>query len=99
MENFGKFMFALLVLVVGSVINSFVIYKLWLWILVPVFALTPLTMGASFGLSVIVSFLKQRVDNKEPGADETDKIVKLLITVIVTAGAYLLFGWIASMMI
>lgn len=100
MENFGKFMFAVFTVTIGMIINSFVIYKLWLWIAVPVFKISPITLGSAFGISVIVSFLTQRTDTKkDENLNNTDKITKLLITNIVIAIVYLFVGWIASMVI
>lgn len=98
METLGKISYGLIVMAVGSLVNAFVIQKLWTWILMPVLGLTPITMGTAFGLSVVVAFFRaKKTDNKEE--DAIEKITKALVWGFINAGFYLLIGWIASMFV
>ena len=95
MEDLGKFSYGLIVMTIGSIVNAFVIQKLWTWILIPVLGLNPITIGSAFGISVVVSFFREKKpnDKKEYGVKE---LTILLGWVLGNAIFYLLIGWIAS---
>ena len=98
METLGKISYGLIVIAVGSLVNAFVVQKLWTWILIPVLDLPNISMGAAFGLSVVVAFFRaKKTDDKDE--DAIEETTKVLIWVFLNAGFYLLIGWVASMFV
>lgn len=90
MENFGKFVAGIIVVVLVSIMASFVVMKLYGWILVPIYGISTITMGQAYGLGVIISLVKAKVD------DEPSKFSDDIIKAVVFYACMLLLGWIAS---
>jgi hypothetical protein len=108
-EKFGNiinFTFALITLVVGVIIKSYLIGTLYYWFVVPLYDLDPLTMAQAFGLSVFVSFLtykfKSRMErtwdmkNKLDVEERLTNIIKSFLNIIFIGGFFLLMGWIGT---
>lgn len=85
----------LIALVVGCVLNGFVLAKLWGWFVVPVFHLPTLGAAQAIGLSFIV-----RVFNgASPTERKTDEkfsalVAKLVVVSVGTPLVSLFFGWV-----
>lgn len=99
MENLGKLFYGLIVILIGSIVNAYVISKLWVWILVPSFELPEITMGMAFGLSVIIGFFRGKSSKSDEDEDVVEKLTKSIVWVFINGAFYLLIGWIAGMFI
>ena len=111
-EKFGNiinFTFALITLVVGVIIRSYLIGTLYYWFVVPLYDLDPLTMAQAFGLSVFISFLtysgKSRMERtwEEQNELDVEERIKYSITIFINMlminAFYLLMGWIGTQFI
>lgn len=99
METLGKVTFGVIVLVIGAIVNAFVIQKLWQWILMPVLDLPDITLSAAFGLSIVAGFLRSGTQSKKRKGTMISQLTEALVNVLVNAGFYLLLGWVASWVI
>jgi len=102
MENLGKAFYALIVLVVGVLASSYVLLKLWGWIITPTFGVEELTIAQAFGLSVVVGYLKfgKKVKDKSEEHDNFTSILsKALGRILLSSSLFLLIGWVASLFI
>ena len=108
-EKFGNiinFTFALITLVVGVIIKSYLIGTLYYWFVVPLYDLDPLTMAQAFGLSVFVSFLtysfKSRMEktwdmkNKLDVEERIGYTITVFFNMLLINGFYLFIGWIGT---
>lgn len=57
MENFGKFMSVVILLVLTPIVNGFVLVKLWSWFIVSTFSVNPLRIPEAIGIMTILGFL------------------------------------------
>lgn len=95
MENFGKFCFALLAIVLTSIYGGFVFSKLWLWIIVPITQLRTLSVYESVGIMFFVGcFIKVTQKEEESSSKGWEKFVELILKAIVMYSMYLLIGYI-----
>jgi len=96
MENFGKFMTIVIVMITAPLINGFVFIKLWHWFVVPTFGLGELRLIEAIGLVALISFINAKKTNKQ----ETDFWVGLIESIaymVLLACFTLFFGWIISL--
>jgi hypothetical protein len=111
-EKFGNiinFTFALVTLVVGVIIRSYLIGTLYYWFVVPLYDLDPLTMAQAFGLSVFISFLtysgKSRMERTWEEQNELDVegrigyTITVFFNMLLINGFYLFMGWIGTQFI
>lgn len=47
---------------ISAILNGWILTKLWLWFIVPLFDLGPLRIPYAIGLSIVVSFLTHQID-------------------------------------
>ena len=99
MENLGKLFYGLIAIVIVSIVNAYVLSKLWAWILVPSFNLPEITMGVAFGLSVFIAFFRTKNSKTDEEDDVVEKLTKTIAWVLINGATYLLIGWIAGMFI
>jgi len=91
MGNFGKFIAIMLGIIISSIINGFVITKLWAWFVVPTFEANPLRIIEAIGLMFLVNHIKAKRD-KEHNKDKfweqfvADAIYLILISVFALLG-------------
>lgn len=78
-----------LLIIYSAIVHGWVLSKLWLWFLVPIFGLQPLNITQAIGISIIVGFLTHQVDIKK-GKDDKVKLFLVLINPFII----LLFGYI-----
>lgn len=101
MEYLGKFFFIVIAMVISSIIGAFVLLKLWMWFVFPVFIVPALTIWQAMGISFFIGYLKIDLTKNSDDNDDslTDRIAHILITVIVYAALVLGLGWILSCII
>jgi 3-methyladenine DNA glycosylase AlkD len=97
MEIIGKFVSGLVLFLIGVCINSFVLVKLWNWIITPLFGLDELVMGTAFALIVITAFFKPvNLNEDKEGLELLEKLLKRVSFVIMKAIIFLGMGWLAT---
>lgn len=98
MENFGKFMAIVLILIINPIVGGFVLSKLWLWFIVPIFQMEPLRVVEAIGILLIIGFLKFKRDKVEEALNQNfwAALGEDFIYALLTAGMFFLFGWIVS---
>ena len=100
METVGKFTTSLLIIVLGVAVQSFVFMKLSGWILTPIFQLPELSLGQSFAVSVVTSFLiPKNSKEKDTGKTPFENLIIGLTKSIFICLLFLLMGWIATFFI
>ena len=87
---------ALVLIPVTSILNGWVLTKLWGWFVVPVFGLPALSIAPAIGLSIIVGYLTIHA-NKSNDSSSNDGVGLALFKAISTPLLYLFFGWIVSL--
>ena len=94
MENFGKIMAVILVMVISPIISGFVFMKMWAWFVVPVFYQNPLRLVEAIGLMFLFNYVRMRRDKGGDDNGFVTKIVEASLYVIMASGFGLLFGWV-----
>ena len=84
----------------SSILNGWVLTKLWAWFIVPTFDAPMLGIAPAIGLSVIVGYLTQHASKSSDEDDKYrstgEKLAKAVFTAIFNPLVYLLIGWIVS---
>jgi len=97
---------ALLVVVViiplNSVLNGWVLTKLWAWFMVPTFGLPELGIVPAIGLSMIIGYLTQHATSSKSSDEDKYKssgqrIAEAIGKAIFVPLFYLFIGWIVSL--
>lgn len=101
MKAFIELIYVIVLAVASIFFGSYVLYLMWGWIIVPIFAVNALTIGQSFAIIVFKSyfFYKKEFVVKD---EELTPLEKANKTFIETSSLYafsLFFGWIATMFI
>jgi len=85
---------------VSSIINGWILTKLWHWFAVPIFGLHELTLTQAIGVAMIIAFLTNRhvkftksTKNKDSDTDWGVLLSAVFVAPLVT----LLFGWIVHL--
>jgi len=100
MKTIGQITAVVLSVVIFAIMGGFVLMKLWNWIIVPIFALNELTFIQAIALSVFVGYVKAKgspEEKNDKGWEE--KLVVIFVYAIVLCSIFLLFGWIAHLLI
>jgi hypothetical protein len=81
-----------------ALLDGFVLTKLWLWFMVPVFGLPELGLAQAIGISLVVSWLTYRPNEKQDDDQEktTKQKVSMVLKPLARAGATLLIGYIVK---
>ena len=95
MENFGKFMAVVLSMTIAPIINGFVLSKLWVWFIVPIFGFSALSIIQCVGLLVVTAFIGSKYNDKA-SEDFWSTLGKKIVFMFITAGYTLLVGWIVQ---
>lgn len=79
-DRVGAIVVMLLAIVPLMLLEGYVLSRLWLWFIVPVFSLPVLSVGQAVGIMVVVSMLKTQLTNKsnEEGSLTSKMLVQLL---------------------
>lgn len=65
MENIGKFVVSLAIVIFGVVYGGWVLCLLWAWFIVPVFGMPALTVAHAVGLKLVAGYLTASFSEKE----------------------------------
>lgn len=104
MKSFGILITVIMSLVFTTIINGFVLCKLWIWFVVPTFGLQALTIIQAIGLSYIISFLTGKnnlfkngnnIDDTED--DNTMAMLALLFLPLTYSVVVLFIGYLISL--
>ncbi len=76
------------------IIRGFVLVKLWLWLIVPTFGLTVLSLPAAIGVSLVVGFLTSEL---KTAPDKEEATAFGLVLILINPFLSLLFGYIISL--
>ena len=96
MKIFGSVVATVVALVLGAIIGGFVLSKLWVWFMVPIFDLNPLRIVEAIGLTFIVGYMTKNPVESDKKLEGTfsEELLKAFLQTIVIAGMFLLIGWI-----
>lgn len=83
---------ALATVVLGTILNGWVLQILWSWFIVPVFSLPVLGVAQAIGIAGVVGYLTKDHDHDHDERSPGDKIATALLTPPVVLG----FGWIVK---
>jgi len=89
-----NFIINLFYLIIGVFVNGFVFMKLWLWFIVPIFDLKPLTIAMAIGITLVFNFVTMKIDSTKESTAETS--IANFILFLSASGMFLLIGWIVS---
>lgn len=102
MQKFNEVSMVCILLVFTSVVNGFVIMKLWGWFIVLAFNARPLQMVEAIGLMLFVRFAENRLAVRRNEKEDRSFLAILqenIFMVIYFAAFALLFGWIINLFI
>lgn len=86
-------------IVVGSIMNGWVLSVMWGWFVVPLFELPPLTIPYAIGISMVVGMLAKNSVSTKNEKKETSELVGEIIGVILAPLFVLFMGWIVKLFI
>jgi hypothetical protein len=84
------------ILVVSSVVNGFVLTKLWAWFIVPMFHLPELGLPQAIALALVVGWLTYSPRTRKPEKDEWKSGLTIFITrplIALAFGGVLHYYW------
>jgi len=91
----GVLAYSLVALIVGALLNGWVLTKLWAWFVAPVFGVQTLTLIPAIGLSLVVAYLThQQRKNNNKGKDTTTLIAENIGEIVVYPLFVLLVSWV-----
>lgn len=99
MKIIGSVVATVVALVLGAIIGGFVLSKLWVWFMVPIFDLNPLRIVEAIGLTFIVGYMtKDPVESgKTLEGPFLEELLKAFLQTLVMAGGFLFIGWIIQL--
>ncbi|MEM1134943.1 MAG: hypothetical protein AAGI07_03820 [Bacteroidota bacterium] len=97
MKDNNEFPFALATIMVRLIAEGFVFMKLWNWMVAPLFQLQPLGVYESFGLIVILNFLKGYKSIEYEAGFTSELIVNALTKELVYSFFFLMLGALISL--
>ena len=99
MKIIGSVIATVVALVLGAIIGGFVLSKLWVWFMVPIFDLNPLRIVEAIGLTFIVGYMtKDPIEsNKTLEGPFLDELLKAFLQTLVMAAGFLFIGWIIQL--
>jgi hypothetical protein len=96
METFGKIVAGIILTVLSTIVQGFVIVKLWAWFIVQIFDIRPITLIEAIGLSLFILYVNYRKPSKVED-DLYDIVVHGFIESLTIGGIFLLFGWVVHL--
>ena len=97
MENFGKFMTIVLVMIISPIIKGFVLAKLWLWFIVPVFQVHQLRLVEAIGIMFLIDFLLVKRIRETNNEKFWEELGKNIMFVVLSAIFVLLSSWVVTL--
>lgn len=86
-----------LAMAITNVWGGFVLTKLWLWFVVPVFHLPVLTLPPAIGLCLVGSYLSYQYVYIEDNRSSADKFATATAHGLIYPAIILLIGWVVQM--
>jgi hypothetical protein len=83
--------------IVTTILQGFVLSKLWAWFIMPIFQTEPLRVVESVGILTFVAIFNMRYDKKAYKSEFWKAIIERMIFVLTICAYILLFGWIVSL--
>ena len=99
MKIIGSIVATVVALVLGAIMGGFVLSKLWVWFMVPIFDLNPLRIVEAIGLTFIVGYMtKNPVESGKTleGSFLEELLIAFLQTLVMAVG-FLFIGWIIQL--
>jgi hypothetical protein len=97
MESIGKIFTGLVMIVVATIIAGFMLFKLWVWFIIPVFPSLPtLTFAQAVGITVFLTVIFGKRNTKDRDYDE---IVESFFNELIYTALVFLFAWIVYLFI
>ena len=92
----GVVVLGALVLLIGAIVYGFVVAKLWIWFVVPVFDIRPISIPEAIGLSLLIGKLAGKKDSDIDDYDGStgEKLVYYFLLIVVSGLFTLGLGWI-----
>jgi len=97
METFGKVCFTLISMVITAMIGGFVFQTLWDWFMVPTFAMHPMNLIQSIGISFFIGYLKMNLGKNNDEEISIELIVRSLVMTFVGSLFVLGLGWLITL--
>ena len=96
MENFGKFCFGFLAVLLTSIYGGFVFSKLWLWIIVQHFNLNHLNIYQSIGVVFFIGAFIRTTQKEEEDKTKTawERFILLVLKSVFLYTGYLAIGYV-----
>jgi hypothetical protein len=87
-------LFAPVAIALAAIMKGWALSKLWMWFIVDIFHLPPLSMGQAYGLALVISYLTHQVTNCQEKEEElSTKIVGMIIGPVIAALVTVGIGW------
>jgi hypothetical protein len=100
LSYFGLAVLAVVSVVVGALMNGWVLSILWGWFVLPLFGLPSLSIPKAIGLALVVGVLTKQDTQSESSNKETSNPIMALIARAVFAPLFvLLIGWVVKLYI
>jgi hypothetical protein len=79
----------------SSLVHGLVITKMWIWFIVPLFEIRPISIPEAIGLSMLGSlFVGQRVKENDEGKTFTERLIYVALGGVLAGLFTLILGWI-----
>jgi hypothetical protein len=93
----GLLVLTVVAVVLGAVMNGYVLSVLWGWFVVPLFSAPPLSVATAIGLSLAVGMLVSHESSSSSGKKDTSDAIAAVVSRVILAPLFTLFvGWIVK---
>jgi len=99
MENFGKFCYTAILLVITIFIGSYVFLKLWQWFIMTTFDAQSITIAQAMGIMLFVGYLRPKRKTNDEEKFTIKKITKSFLETLLMAIFVLGIGWLITLFI
>jgi hypothetical protein len=95
----GLFVLSAVAIVVGSIMEGWVLSKLWGWFVSPLFGVPSLSIAAAIGFALVISMLTHQSTSSDSNKDKdwTNLVAAVIAKTVFTPLMFLLFGYIVKM--
>jgi len=97
MAVFGGFVYAVLLMVFGSIYGGYALTILWKWFVVPIFHTPELSIPSAIGIALVVNYLtKHTSDCKKEEKSFSTRMVEGTVEVLLKPSFAILMGWVVQ---
>ena len=96
MKDFKQLILAFTYYIILTLLGGLMVYKIWIWIMIPAFDFIYINYWSSVGIFLIIELLKHRESRKKI---TFSKLNKSFITGLITIGVFLLSFYLISLFI